>query len=220
MNVSITFTEIDIKTDIDRLPLNCEIGILYKENGNKSNRFLTKQEAKDICLKLKKKNINTSLHVCGKTAIKSLMDKNLELVKYVQRIQVNGKLSVDKLTHICKSYPNHKIISQYFYKNRFLLETLAHNHQILIDSSRGTWVLPKKWEDIPTNKDIDYAGGLSVENIEIELPTILLTAKKDFWIDIQSNIRKDDWFNVETVHEFMNKAENVSNGNFKKYTKL
>lgn len=208
MYLPITITGIDQKTDLSKLPVNCEIGILYTETPEGRNRYPSMFEIIEMVNYLHEVGYRIALHVCGTSARKTIMSLGAKgITDKIQRIQVNGTLNLEEVNTICRLYPEHTIITQHNWKNSGLLSVQHHNHAVLIDASGGNGITPSEWIAPITSKQVGFAGGLSPENIISEYDRIKPLTKDGFWLDMEGKLRDDnDWFNVEranTVSEHM-----------------
>lgn len=81
---------------------------------------------------------------------------------------------------------------------------------LLQDRSGGRGVLESSWarpdalcQKCATSR-IGYAGGLGPDNIRDALPMIAAASRgKQFWIDCESSLRTDDWFDQEKADAFI-----------------
>ena len=48
-----------------------------------------------------------------------------------------------------------------------------------------------------------YAGGLSVDNVEKVIEDLLIVNNADFWIDMESSVRTNDWFDTKKCEEVL-----------------
>lgn len=123
------------------------------------------------------------------------------LLREVQRIQVNGRFNPDQIEQICELYPRHIIITQHNYLNADLLKVRAPNHALLIDGSGGAGKSPDEWVAPETDKAVGFAGGLGPDNLARELEKIQKVARRGWWVDMESKLRTDDWFDVTKALE-------------------
>lgn len=198
--LSVTFTGADEKTDLDAVAnVDAEIGILYSANPESRNRYPRKEWITEAVKSLPR----ASLHVCGRKARANLLS-DTTIAEGFQRIQVNGKVEPQELVSIGEMYPKHRIITQYVDRpnhNMPLLELQLPNHELLIDASGGRGTLPKSWNPPKTYKRIGYAGGLGPDNIKEQLDLIFPVASFDFWIDMETSVRVDDWFSIDKINQ-------------------
>lgn len=216
----ITFTGVDNRTDIRKLqeiykafPF-VEFGILMSMNNTGSdtvNRFPHPLVIKNI----KHAGIPYSVHVCGKLVRDAISTGQLEAVETFladngagapNQIQLNIK-GFDKYEpFVCKgAIP---IIIQVsdtkaagYYE---LMRAQSENVHALFDISGGKGISGLNGGfDLGFDADgyVGFAGGLNPENVAFALGYI--TAGKqndhDFWIDMESGVRTDDWFDTEKV---------------------
>ena len=230
----ITFTGIDEHTDIKML---CAIqkkfpfvewGVLasynWKENGFRypNPKFLDW---------LRDKGLNLSLHCCGKVAHhgalgmwsninKNLLNGNLDLF---QRAQLNVVNREDNPLYVSYSIEplNEVIIQQRSAEDMDLYKTTMrtmrmtpdkyHNFSVLLDASGGRGIdtpinIPIGLEDAK----IGFAGGINPGNVREKLLYILNQPNVgDFWIDMESGVRTDDWFDIGKVLDVLRNCAEV-----------
>lgn len=189
---SITVTGADERTDIFWLSkLDCEAGLLYTAMPEGRNRYPRREWLAEAVTRLPR----AALHVCGRFARMQLVRRELvDLTDHVQRIQVNGALTVPECEEICAFYPKHTIITQHSRANQFLLAVKANNHAVLVDASGGRGVLPPLWRRPDTAMPVGFAGGLGPGNLAEQLHHISFVAVRPWWVDMEGRLRDDDWF--------------------------
>ena len=198
----VSFTGIDNKTNIKRLleiaekyP-NTEFGFLISEantNKNVNNRYPNLV----LLQQLKNKNINLALHVCGKLAREVAKTGSLESVKtfmgsyfdMFQRIQLNlvGNTVTIPITDTYELYE----------------QTPTENIVYLSDKSGGHGeVTDFDFFD----KYQGFAGGLNPENILDRKADIDMLVDYDYWLDMESGVRTDNWFDLNKVEDICRKV--------------
>lgn len=191
----ITLTGADERTDIAELKkLQAEIALLYSYD-NKANRYPRWDWIREAALELP----CASLHVCGRAARRQLSEGTLPVSGF-QRMQINGHVTVQEVEHFCTMYPRITIITQLPPDNQNNRETLAvHalNHAVLWDGSGGRGLSPLHgWSSLDTTKPVGFAGGIGPNNIRGTLRRIRDVAAPGWWVDMESSLRADDWFDV------------------------
>jgi hypothetical protein len=201
MPATMTITGIDERTkllDIGRLTETypwLEIGILYTATPEGRNRYPSLSWIADIVWAIPDR---CALHVCGRVARKQLLERKLiGVTNYVARIQINGAIESSTMQEFCRTYKSHTLITQDTESNRACRFVEMENHALLIDGSGGRGILPTSWSQPATWKDVGFAGGLGHDNLATELPKIASMARGDWWVDMENNIRTDDWFDIE-----------------------
>ena len=79
----------------------------------------------------------------------------------------------------------------------------------LLDASGGEGInTPLEPLNLPHK--IGYAGGFNADNVADKL-TFLLTSERvgDFWIDMESGVRTDDWFDLNKVVKVLEICDDV-----------
>lgn len=216
----VTFTGIDNKTKIEDLMLLkttypfIEFGILVStklSNKNTNNRYphLT------LLKRLKVQGLNLSCHVCGSAARKIVLENDWsEFEKLVgrdldlfDRIQLN--VSNLKNFHQDISFLTDKefIIQQG--KDFSLYEYYKHLPNVVgfQDNSGGLGKYNGNW--IETDCYFGYAGGININNVEEVISDLLIFNNSDFWIDMESSVRSNDWFDIQKCKEICESINNL-----------
>ena len=229
----ITFTGVDRRTNLYRLrqiqeqyPI-VEFAVLtsyhWYENGN---RYLDPQ----IIDTLRGKNLRMALHVCGEAALDAAIGKweqidklvwhNLDLFKRVQLnlaerknnpaycwipLIIGQELIIQQRAAL--ELPLYEATMKYWTK----VFTYPHRDIIsaLLDSSggRGIDTPLKVW---PSNGKIGYAGGINPDNVEEKLRFLMShITMGEFWIDMESGVRTDDWFDLDKVEQVLEICQRV-----------
>ena len=96
------------------------------------------------------------------------------------------------------------------------LQSAGINAIPLFDKSGGTGVLPDSWPMQQHNLYSGYAGGLSPENLEQEIPKIFDATCGPIWIDAETLLRTPygregaragDFFDLKKVCSFLEVAK-------------
>lgn len=209
----VTFTGIDQRTDVNRLleiqkkyPL-AEFGFLISESAtgkNTNNRY----PALITLQKFKNKNLNLALHVCGRLAREVIKEGTLNDVEsfmgsyfgMFQRLQLN--VACTKAKQQIEDTKGKQIIVQI---NLDVNESKA-NFELFKDTD--VVFLSDKSGGQGTAGDFDYfdmyqgfAGGLNADNILEKKEEIDILSDYDYWLDMESGVRTDDWFDLDKVEE-------------------
>lgn len=221
--IKISFIGIDKKTNIDRLLKiaekypEVEFGFLCSDS--KTNTDTNNRYPKLVLLQqLKNKNINLSLHVCGRLARNICKTGSLDEVKkfvgpyfdMFDRIQLNVVGS--KMNNLITNTYGKQIIIQTNlneHKSKATYEMLRaanlNNIVFLSDNSGGKGLEV----DFDYFEGLDYqgfAGGLKPENILERKEEIDSLWEKDYWLDMESGVRTDDWFDLDKVEDICKKV--------------
>lgn len=214
-----TFTGVDSRTSIPwmksfisdkRFPaVAFEFGLLRSAHLDQSPRYITNESIRRISGTIYPDNL--AYHLCGRYArmAKKQVDWDelcdINDFSLVGRVQVNAGeyepaeiLTLQRFAlHIQKP-----VIIQW----RQAVFTAVSGLHLLQDSSGGQgieasrWIKPDELNHRARNTSIGYAGGLGPDNIATELPKIIEAASgRPFWIDCESKIRTDDWFDITKV---------------------
>ena len=215
----ITFTGIDAKTDIKALqeiqeqyPI-AEFGVLtsyhWYENGN---RYIDPRHLVD----LKGLGLNLSLHVCGEAAHNAAFGRYTSDTYYLvwgqlglfRRIQLNIANRKDNPFTVSPSLSKEVIIQQRSTNDveLFLNSVSADRYakfSMLLDASGGQGI-DTAVEIYPYDGKIGYAGGINPENVADKLTYLLKHVETgEFWIDMESGVRTDDWFDLDKVRRVL-----------------
>lgn len=218
----ITFTGVDAMTDISDLkeiqkeyPI-AEFGVLTSYNWiDNGNRYLNPA----FMSNLYGFGGNLSLHICGSAAhdatckkwedIDELTFGCLHLFKRVQ-LNVSGRKDNPKYCWIPLVIGQELIVQQKGVENITLFEeTVKHwtekpfmhrdTISVLLDASGGRGI-DTPIQVLKGNYKVGYAGGINPDNVAEKLHYLLTNPDVgDFWIDMESGVRTDDWFDVNKV---------------------
>ena len=229
MKKIITFTGVDNKTSLTSLQIlankynNIEFGILMSKNNtdvDKVNRFPNFETIDKV---LNANLPNVSCHICGELArnyvhtgdfseIRDFLGQ--ERVDKFSRFQLNIKGYNDFKPFYIKD--DIKIIIQvsgaksynYFWDmNRLNPDKVS----ALIDYSGGNGKLGCFNYVSDGNEIFGYAGGININNVAYILGYIEGKMEYDvnYWIDMESSVRTDDWFDTSKVREICSEVEKV-----------
>lgn len=230
----ITFTGIDAKTDIQDLidiqrefPI-AEFGVLtsyhWNENGNRylNPAFLSNLYAGNG-------ELNLALHVCGSAAhdamtglwnrINNLTVKCLYM-RLFQRVQLNVANRSDNPDRLASTPPNchaEVIIQQCpgdaaLYEHSLWVGNVGRDQglvSMLIDGSGGQGI-DCPVSIYPSSQKVGYAGGINPDNVAEKLSFLLQNVRMgEFWIDMESGVRTDDWFDTDKVRRVLRICKEV-----------
>ena len=217
----ITFTGIDAKTDVQDLidiqreyPI-AEFGVLtsyhWYENGNRylNPAFLSNLYAGNG-------ELNLALHVCGSAAHdaadgywNNLDDHVFNTFGLFRRVQLNVANRTDNPYRLASTPNRHTevIIQQKGIHDIEMFErSMWMNVSVLLDASGGQGI------DTPINVlpnadkpfKVGYAGGINPDNVADKLAYLIQHNEVgDFWIDMESGVRTDDWFDTDKVRRVL-----------------
>lgn len=228
----ITFTGIDARTDIQELraiqeqyPL-AEFGVLtsyhWFENGN---RYLNPQF---IC-NFWGQGLNLALHVCGSAANDAangcwdtINEHLVHCLGLFKRVQLNVSNRTDNPYHL-RSTPDlveEIIIQQKGVHNIGFFERSkwSGNVSVLLDASGGQGVdtpievLPNRFDNGVSCFNVGYAGGINPDNVADKLTFLMENSLVgDFWIDMESGVRTNDWFDLDKVRRVLEICQPIIN---------
>jgi len=220
----ITFTGIDSRTDATLLvkiqkefPI-AEFGILtsyhWYENGN---RYLDPR----LIRKFLGKGLNLSLHICGSAAHDAALGDYGDIrhltygtYGYIPRIQLNISERKDNPKVVSSTPYGHEIIIQQRDINNLELFSSTQEKwreycgslSILLDASGGRGI-DTPLTVLPLTNKVGYAGGFNPDNVSEKLSYLLANhTTGNFWIDMESGVRTDDWFDLDKVVDVLKKC--------------
>lgn len=213
----LTMTGIDAKTDpkwiksmLRKYILNSgysglEFAILRSPKVDQSPRYPTRDVVKRLVSEAKPGDF--AFHLCGRYArmVHSLEWAELcDIIDFsmVGRVQVNSTEADEKAILTLWRFSQHinKPVIMQWRADEFPL--VPHSVHLLQDRSGGTGLAETRWA-VPdqstlrgrTYAPIGYAGGLGPANVADALTRIRpLSRGRRFWIDCESSLRTDDWF--------------------------
>lgn len=213
----ITFTGIDEKTDIAALkeiqkeyPM-VEWGMLTSYHwGENGTRFPNPKLTRNLI----GTGLNLSLHLCGKAAIDAangrwectdgLVKHNLSLFKRIQ-LNLAERVFIVSYCSLPKYINQEVIIQQRSVRDMDLyVRTITHTpysgyFSVLLDASGGRGT-DTPIEVLKTKNHVGYAGGINPDNVADKLSYLFSEVKEGtFWIDMESGVRTDDWFDLDKV---------------------
>lgn len=203
--MKITFTGIDTMTPLIGLaellaefPL-VEVAFLYsaKRAGNEP-RYPSLAQIEAAVQVLSSSRV--AVHICGGAARRLLCQGRLLADWPIGRVQINGRVSPIELDEICRHQSRRRWVITQCTGSEHIGEP-ASNHAVLMDSSGGRGDLPQIWTRPDTDKQVGFAGGLGPDTIRRAMPEIAALARPGDWIDMETGVRTDDWFDVEKVRE-------------------
>lgn len=229
---NITFTGIDANTDIRALieiqrefPI-AEFGVLtsyhWYDNGN---RYLDPL----IINNLRGNGLNLALHVCGSAAhdaavgrwdlIDKLVWSNIDLFHRIQLNISNRKDNPEALERLPKVVEQEVIIQTRDALNTSIYDAtiekfrekdkFGRTFSMLLDASGGQGIdTPLKV--LPSSGKVGYAGGFNPDNVAEKLSFLLQNVRMgEFWIDMESGVRTDDWFDIDKVRRVLHICKEV-----------
>lgn len=232
---NITFTGLDARTDVKLLeqiqkeyPI-AEFGVLMSKNwGHNGNRY----PAPEIINNFLGLGLNLSAHLCGqlaKNAYKGFFEPTMNIYPAFsypdfKRTQLNVspyedlymlagtlKLKTDKEIIIQQKSPTMMYTKAF---NEFMVQNPHNEVTLLVDPSGGRGI-DEGLDLIATDYKTGYAGGINEDNVEEKLRTLLaLDTIGPFWIDMESGVRTNDWFDLDKVVRILEKCQNI----LKEYT--
>ena len=220
----VTFTGVDNRTNVNDLvrltqkyPF-VEFGVLVSK-GNTNKRIVNRYPDTTIFKKLKNKGLNLSCHLCGSVArniVKKddwveffdLLGKDYEIFNRFQ-LNVVGVKGFSKDIHFIE---DKNFIIQ-LKEDMSLYNTYKDLPNIVgfQDNSGGVGRFEDNWLD--SDRYFGYAGGLSIDNIESVIEDLYIVNSADFWVDMETSVRTNDWFDVSKCEQVLKVCEQFVNKN-------
>lgn len=219
----ITFTGIDEKTDIKTLqeiqrafPI-VEFGVLMSKNWKENGNRYPNPEWLDS---LYYAGLNLSCHVCGSYA-KAITQK-LEWSHLIDMLGYKKYLFNRCQINISSSKPTKQTFflkTPSFFKEIIIQQKSVDEHEtwdainwhsfmsILLDASGGLGIDTdiKLWPNCFYK--VGYAGGINHENVADKLAFLIENTRSPFWIDMESGVRSNDWFDLNKVVKVLENCE-------------
>lgn len=182
---------VELAAEYDQL----EIGFLYSASSESGNRYPSAAKVTNAVQALAGR---CAVHICGSRARSQMLAGEIEpMLMHAQRVQVNGALTLEEVQLL--SHRAREIIVQYNDNNAHLLSTECKNVSFLVDASGGRGISPSKWVRPETSKAVGFAGGLGPNNLSNQLKEIAPVAGVDSWVDMESQLRENDWFSIRAA---------------------
>lgn len=220
----ITFTGIDWKTDISELyeiqkqyPY-VEWGVLvsknWKTNGNRyfNPTFLDSLDS----------ILNLSAHLCGSVAREAVNGNLKPFIDWAdgygyifKRCQLNvstNKKNPEKFEYKgdIADYFEEVILQQKGANDceLFMNSDMSKYVSVLLDASGGNGIdTDIEILDLPAK--IGYAGGINPDNVADKLSYIVKNCKPPYWIDMESGVRTNDWFDLDKVKKVLEICDGI-----------
>ena len=92
------------------------------------------------------------------------------------------------------------------------ISTIANDSiTMLLDASGGLGI-DTPIEVYPTANKVGYAGGMNADNVAEKLEYLLTNENVgDFWIDMETGVRTEDWFDLDKVEKVLEACQEVIN---------
>ena len=214
----VTFTGVDDRTNIEDLVYLTnkypfvEFGVLVSKNGSNSGE-INRYPNLTILKRLKNKGLNLSCHICGSIArqivqkndwseLEKLLGKDIEVFNRFQ-LNVSG---IHKFSKDITFREDKEFIIQL--KNDLSLYDYYKDLPNVFgfqDNSGGVGKFEDNWLD--SDRYFGYAGGLSVENVEKVIEDLIIVNNDNFWIDMETSVRTNDWFDTKKCEEVLKICE-------------
>ena len=204
-----------------------EFAILRSPNVGKSPRYPGRDDIRKITSYVYPDKL--AFHLCGRYArmVHTLEWAELcDIIDFslVSRVQVNSTECDEKAMVTLQRFGAHigkPIIMQW----REGVFPMVSNIDLLQDRSGGKGIVESVWSNPDAlcrkiRRTIGYAGGLSPENVAAKLPEIIQAAKGNpFWIDCESSLRTNDWFDPYKAEAMIEAVLAASDGRMIKVVK-
>lgn len=214
-----------------------EFGILFSESRVGTNRYPTLDWIinliqEDDIQNNNKSILNLSGHICGKytrdflsSGPDFLKELYSPLKKRFKRFQLNYNFAknqedvnlvyfLNRVDHHEKLSDSHFILQMNKSNSHFINEVILKYvkekdkyFHYLFDASGGNGIL-REWQEPLEGVYCGYAGGLTPDNIDIELLKInQKVGNSTIWIDVESGVRTDDKLDLDKVRKFLKSCQ-------------
>lgn len=220
----VTLTGVDEKTDLRELAelskiFPIEVGILLG-NPDNGNRYMHPSYLPRVLHDIGytytiSRSLRVSLHLCG-SYVRMFEEKGMLPIlgneRLVGRVQLNG-FNPDRLHEFSWIYLRYGVMPIYQYRGAEPTIPLVHMFDVLQDGSGGKGIPAQSWfspVEHNTSRMVGYAGGLTPDNITAELPKIIAASNgHNFWIDAETGLRSNDWFDLDKCYRFLTAVDTV-----------
>ncbi len=228
--MKITLTGIDSRTDIARLPdvggeYSLEYAILIsRTKEGKEPRYPSYIRAAQMLNQLQDTH-SMAAHLCGAPAREILagqVPQELDWLRagLVDRIQINAnEKDTLKGWATATQILIDRGITPIFQWRRDTWPTFMDGKgvDVLLDRSGGRGLVEQNWPPRGSYKgNIGYAGGLGPDNLPLGLikDAGKPTTTDSVWIDMESNLRTDDWFDSHKAVQVLLKMDDYFEYNY------
>ena len=212
--VRLTFTGIDAKTDLEavmRIGLRhpeVEFAVLVgsKTGMDGSNRYPGLDVVRDFRCRANDANVRCAIHLCGRYSRAVMKQQYVRESFGFDRIQVNASRydmpAVEEFKRRFVAIGVHVIVQW---------RTLNTDKRypgivFLYDESCGRGIDSiKTWPLRPLFGG--FAGGLCAANIHEAVGYVRMIARPGSWLDMETGVRTDDWFDLAKVEEVIDLAK-------------
>lgn len=223
MQTRITFTGVDARTDLQALVRlteehpDIEFGILVaRSRTGLENRYPDISILDELILRTPgSEKLNLACHVCGSLARETLRtgdfrpldDFLLGGLCVFDRVQLNVSSMTDLPETIDLCAPDGvEVILQQHPDREPLIQKVAFSNtavSVLYDASGGLGI-DSPVRPVKADFRTGYAGGINPSNVKEKLATLENSGLGgDFWIDMETGIRTDDWFDLGKVKQVL-----------------
>lgn len=221
---NITFTGVDKQTSLPKLAeltrefpkFNIEWGLLASKTQT-ANRYMD-FGAIEFAMR-DYKDLNWALHLCG-SCVREFADwyfnrenfitlpAEARLAKLADRVQLNfnWEATADSTQSLIHNLTNSEfyLIAQYNKNNKSFwdsLEPIKSAFSPLVDASGGRGTLIKNFASPKNYLYVGYAGGINAQNCNDVYSACqqVTQGRTNFWLDMESGVRTDDWFDLAKV---------------------
>jgi hypothetical protein len=167
------------------------------------------------------RGLNLSAHLCGniaRAAVKGNMSPFADWAKGDGFIFDRCQLNISNSNTLPDKFEFSNEISSYFDEVilqqkgindcDFYLKSQNPDVSILLDASGGNGInTPIEIPDIQGK--IGYAGGINQDNVADKLTYLIENSPGPFWIDMESGVRTNDWFDTDKVKNILKICDNI-----------
>jgi hypothetical protein len=144
-------------------------------------------------------SLQISVHLCGKAAREAMRTCTLPpQTRFAHRVQVNLRDQQYTSEGLAKLGAQRPTIQQT--RDTGNWPSTPDGVFPLLDCSGGRGIEIREYPSNTINKLVGYAGGLNPNNVR-SFVELLGDHPQDYWIDMETGVRKDDWFDLNLCEQ-------------------
>ena len=216
--VRLTFTGVDARTDLDavigigRRNPHVEFAVLVGSRTGTigARRYPEPGVVRDFRRRAVAAGVKCAIHLCGsysRAVMKKEWEAPLSVSKGFDRIQVNAsRYDMTAVEEFKRRYVGIGVTVIVQWRTRHMDKRFP-GIAFLHDESGGRGIEGiKYWPMRP--RFGGFAGGLGPANIREAVGYVRMTARPGSWLDMETGVRTDDWFDLAKVADAIDLAKN------------
>ena len=192
-----------------------ELAVLAGSATGTLPRFPNLNWIREWAREARENGVRTAIHLCGRLA-RGAGDADtegvIELCRPFGRVQVNLPAGdrarrSDAIRRFADKVGRPVIVQHDGPWNESPLATTT-GIELLFDTSGGRGIgRMEQWPAPPADRRVGYAGGIGAETIDEALDFAAAHADARLWLDMESGVRTDDWFDIEKAEKVIEAVE-------------